>query len=80
MILTSLFTVVLVTLASTVLAQDDTQGPINFDTIHNVTTIYGSWSSGSKQVLTGPVSCIFAAGPKSLTGLYSARGLQILPT
>jgi hypothetical protein len=63
MIFTALFTVVLATLANTVMAQDDTKGPINFDAIHNATTIYGSWSSGSKQVLTGPVSCIFAAGP-----------------
>lgn len=83
MILTSLFTVVLATLASTVSAQDDTQGPINFDAIHNATTIYGTWSSGSRQVLTGPVSCIFTALLMSLTdgpGLYSPRDLQILPT
>lgn len=57
MILTSLLTVVLATLAAMVSAQvDDTQGPIKFDDTHNVTTIYGTWSSGSKNVQTGPVS------------------------
>ncbi|KAF9522576.1 ROT1 protein [Crepidotus variabilis] len=54
MILTSLLTVVLATFATIVSAQDDTQGPIKFDDVHNRTTIYGTWSSGSKNVLTGP--------------------------
>jgi len=54
MILSSILTIVL---ASFVLAQDD-QGPIVFDSIHNVTTIYGTWSSGSQRVVTGPVRCL----------------------
>lgn len=55
MILSSLFTIVFAALASTVSAQDDTQGPIVYDLTHNATTIYGTWSSGSQHVLTGPV-------------------------
>jgi hypothetical protein len=54
--LPAILTIVLAALASTVSAQvSDTQGPIAFDAVHNVTTIYGTWSSGSKGVLTGPV-------------------------
>jgi len=56
MIVTSLLTVVLAALSRTVLAQDDTQGPIQYDLAHNATAIYGTWSTGSKKVLTGPVS------------------------
>jgi len=48
MLLTSLLTVVLVSLARTTLAQN-----IVYDSIHNATVIYGTWSSGSKAVLTG---------------------------
>ena len=59
MILTSLLTVVLATFVTLVSGQvDDQQGPIKFDDIHNATTIYGTWSSGSQQVLTGPVSTV----------------------
>jgi hypothetical protein len=61
MILSSVLTIVLASLASTVSAQSDTQGPIVFDSTHNATTIYGTWSSGSKHVLTGPVRCLFFA-------------------
>ena len=55
MILTSFFTLGLASLAQLVSAQDDTQGPIVFDAIHNATTIYGTWSTGSRAVSTGPV-------------------------
>ncbi|KAF8194215.1 chaperone for protein-folding within the ER, fungal-domain-containing protein [Pholiota molesta] len=48
MLISSLITVVLASLASTTLAQD-----IVYDSIHNATVIYGTWSSGSKAVLTG---------------------------
>lgn len=58
MILSSILTIVLAALASTVSAQDDTQGPIVYDLAHNATTIYGTWSSGSQHVLTGPVGFI----------------------
>jgi hypothetical protein len=51
MILTSLLTVVLVSLTGTSSAQ---QAPIVYDSIHNVTPIGGTWSSGSQNVLTGP--------------------------
>jgi hypothetical protein len=51
--LSSTLTILLASLATTVLAQDD-QGPISFDSIHNLTNIYGTWSSGSKRVVTGP--------------------------
>jgi hypothetical protein len=52
MILTPLLTVVLVSLASLVRAQD-----IDFeDGIHNATSIVGTWSSQSRAVITGPVS------------------------
>lgn len=56
-----MFTTVLTVLASlviSVLGQDDTQGPIKYDVAHNMTSIYGTWSSGSKNVVTGPVCCI----------------------
>jgi len=48
MLFTSLLTIVLASLARITLAQD-----IVYDSIHNATTIYGTWSSGSKAVLTG---------------------------
>jgi len=51
MILTSLLTAVLVSLTGTSSAQ---QSPIVYDSIHNVTPIGGTWSSGSQNVLTGP--------------------------
>src|SRR5260221_8162984 len=57
MILSSILALVLASFASPVLAQDD-QGPIVFDSIHNATTIYGTWSSGSQRVVTGPVRCL----------------------
>lgn len=37
----------------TALAQDV---PIEYNSAHNVTPIVGTWSSGSKQVVTGAVS------------------------
>jgi len=52
MLLTSLLAVVLASLARTTSAQDQF-GPIVYDSIHNATVIYGTWSSGSKAVLTG---------------------------
>ena len=65
MLLSSLLTVVLASLARNTLAQDQF-GPIKYDDIHNATTIYGTWSSGSKAVLTGPVSvagcCTWVSG------------------
>lgn len=51
MILTSLLTVVLLSMASTTSAQ---QAQIVYDSIHNVTSLQGTWSSGSQHVLTGP--------------------------
>jgi len=39
--------------ATSVLAQDG--APIVYDAIHNVTSIEGTWSSGSQHVLTGAV-------------------------
>lgn len=39
--------------ATGVFAQDG--APIVYDSIHNVTTIEGTWSSGSQHVLTGAV-------------------------
>ncbi|KAH6912720.1 ROT1 protein [Coprinopsis sp. MPI-PUGE-AT-0042] len=51
MILTPLLTVVFVSLASLVKAQED----IDFeDGIHNVTSIVGTWTSQSRAVITGP--------------------------
>jgi len=55
MILTSLLTVVLVSFTGTTSAQQT----IIYDSIHNVTAITGTWSSGNKVVLTGPVSFVF---------------------
>jgi len=54
MLLTPLVTVVLAALAPFVAAQDDTQGDIVYDLAHNATTIYGTWSSQSNAVTTGP--------------------------
>jgi hypothetical protein len=51
MILSSLLTVVLASLVGTTFAQGS--APIVYDSIHNATTIVGTWSSGSKAVLTG---------------------------
>jgi len=51
MILTFLLAVVLASLTLTTSAQ---QAPIVYDSIHNVTALGGTWSSGSKAVLTGP--------------------------
>jgi len=47
MILTPLIGLVLASLAPSVFSQ------IQYDSIHNATTIVGTWSSGSKAVLTG---------------------------
>lgn len=52
-------TTLLLLAISPVFAQGDIGDPIDFeDGIHNVTAIWGTWSSGSKQVLTGPVSTL----------------------
>ncbi|KAF8817082.1 hypothetical protein BYT27DRAFT_7075475 [Phlegmacium glaucopus] len=48
MILTSLLTLVLASFTGTASAQN-----IVYDSIHNVTALSGTWSSGSKAVLTG---------------------------
>ncbi|CAA7261559.1 unnamed protein product [Cyclocybe aegerita] len=53
MIFTTLFAMVLASLAPTVSAQLDANGPIRYDLEHNVTTIVGTWSTGSKAVVTG---------------------------
>lgn len=42
---------VLASLAPAVIAQD-----IVYDVAHNATSIVGTWSSGSRAVVTGPVS------------------------
>lgn len=56
MILSSLLSaVVLASVAHQAVAQDDTQGPIQYDLAHNATSIIGTWSTGSKAVVTGPV-------------------------
>ena len=67
-------------LATGVLAQDG--APIVYDTIHNITTLEGTWSSGSQHVLTGAV-----CGPKGLcdhslsvfspSGLCKPRGVHL---
>lgn len=44
----------LAALAPVALAQD--QEVFNFDSIHNATSLEGTWSSGSQAVLTGSVS------------------------
>ncbi|PPQ63597.1 hypothetical protein CVT24_004457 [Panaeolus cyanescens] len=49
---TSTLTILLASLVQTVLSQDD-GGPIQYDAIHNATTIIGTWSSGSQSVVTG---------------------------
>jgi hypothetical protein len=49
LIITTLVSVLLTAIPA--LAQD-----IEFDAEHNATTIYGTWSSGSRKVLTGEVS------------------------
>jgi hypothetical protein len=35
------------------------RGQTVYDAAHNVTAITGTWSSGSRNVITGPVSCVF---------------------
>ena len=56
MILSSvLTTVVVASVARFAAAQDDTQGPIQYDLAHNATSIVGTWSTGSKAVVTGEV-------------------------
>lgn len=57
MMLAPLFAVVLASLVRYTNAQDDTQGPIQFDRVHNATAIVGTWSSGSKAVSTGTGFC-----------------------
>ncbi|KAF9471230.1 ROT1 protein [Pholiota conissans] len=49
MLISTLLTVVLASFARTTFAQEN----IVYDSIHNATTIYGTWSTGSKAVLTG---------------------------
>jgi len=66
MIITPLLAVLLAALARTVSAQDDTQGPIQYNTAHNATNIYGTWSTGSKKVLTGPGF----ANPANMSFIY----------
>ena len=51
MILTPLIGLVLAFLAPSAFSQD-----IQFDAQHNATSIIGTWSSGSKAVVTGAVS------------------------
>lgn len=51
MMLISLLTVVLASFTGTTSAQN-----IVYDSTHNVTPLHGTWSSGSKAVLTGSVS------------------------
>jgi hypothetical protein len=57
MILASLLTVVLASFSGTTSAQEQ----IVYDAIHNATGIVGTWSSGAQNVLTGPVSFLFAS-------------------
>ena len=52
MILASLLTVVLASFIGTTSAQ----AQIVYDSIHNATTLVGTWSSGAQNVMTGPVS------------------------
>lgn len=65
MLLTSLLTIVLASLARTTLAQDEF-GPIKYDSIHNATAITGTWSTGSKAVSTGAGF----ADPANMTFFY----------
>lgn len=51
MILTPLLGLVLAVLAPLAYSQD-----IKYDAPHNATSIIGTWSSGSKAVMTGAVS------------------------
>jgi hypothetical protein len=48
------FVTLLLAAAGSTLAQDDPDAVIRFDLQHNATTLYGTWSSGSKGVVTGP--------------------------
>ncbi|KAF9046264.1 chaperone for protein-folding within the ER, fungal-domain-containing protein [Panaeolus papilionaceus] len=71
---TSTLTVLLASLVQTVLSQDQF-GPIQYDSIHNATAITGTWSSGSKNVVTGagfadPVKVTFTY-PKTTGVSYS---------
>ena len=55
LIVTTLVSVLLSAIPA--LAQDGgSQTPIVYDAEHNATTIIGTWSSGSRKVLTGEVS------------------------
>lgn len=56
---------VLASLARPTLAQDENPN-IAYDSAHNATTIYGTWSSGSKAVLTGAGF----ANPANMTFTY----------
>jgi len=67
MLFTSLFTVVLASLASIASAQDE-NGDIVYDAAHNATTIVGTWSSGSRGVQTGSSF----ADPANMTFNYPA--------
>lgn len=51
MTLAALFLCLFPLVTVSVLAQD-----VVYNSIHNVTTIYGTWSSGSQNVVTGYVS------------------------
>jgi len=74
MIFTAVLTVVLASLVISVLGQDDTQGPIKYDVAHNVTTIYGTWSSGSKNVVTGSVCCMPATPSLFIEPVHFPKG------
>jgi hypothetical protein len=67
MLVTSLFTVVLASLASIASAQDE-NGDIVYDAAHNATSIVGTWSSGSRGVQTGSQF----ADPANMTFNYPA--------
>ena len=67
-------------LATCVLAQDGT--PIVYDSIHNITTIEGTWSSGSQNVLTGAVCgpevlCDHSLSVFSPSGLCKPRSVHL---
>ena len=59
-------------LATCVLAQDG--APIVYDAIHNISTIEGTWSSGSQHVLTGAVRDSDGLCDHSLS-IFSPSGL-----
>ena len=76
----NMFVSSLIAVALAAIPQALAQAPIEYDLAHNATPIIGTWSSGSQQVLTGPVSIPslgFGASYSPTLGFCESRGYDL---